>query len=42
MSKKSSLKRLIGLGTWLALVAFVILFLLRWRNRADPARDNVN
>ena len=31
MTHKSSVKRLIGLGTWLALVALALTFLLQWR-----------
>jgi hypothetical protein len=30
MSTKRSLKRWIGLGTWITLVAFALVFLLRW------------
>jgi hypothetical protein len=39
MSKKSSLKRLIGLGTWLTLVAVALAFVLRWRG-AQSRKSN--
>jgi hypothetical protein len=40
MSKKSSLYRLIGFGTWLTLVALALVFLLRWRGGAVSARTD--
>jgi hypothetical protein len=33
MTHKSLVKRLIGLGTWITLVALGLIFLLRWRKR---------
>lgn len=36
MSKNSSLKRLIGLSTWLILVTIAFAFLLRWRGEKTP------
>jgi hypothetical protein len=48
MSRKNSLLRLIGFGIWLALVAFALVFLLRWRGRVTsqptdhPVRPSAN
>jgi hypothetical protein len=38
MSTLSVLKRLIGLGTWIALVAITLTFLLRWRGSATSQK----
>lgn len=34
----SALKRLVGLGTWIALVAISLAFLLRWRGSATSQK----
>jgi hypothetical protein len=40
MTHKSSVKRLIGLGTWLAIIALALAFLLRWRMRTTSTDEN--